>query len=392
LRSHTREASSPAAVAGAREPLRSVALVVDSLAVGGAEIMVAELAAALAARGTRTVVISLSAPTGSAVEARIRSAGAVIAHLPATSAHSLLAMRRLGRLRRLLRDLDPDVVHTHLSSGNILGALAARAAGRPVVATVHSIVEHPHRHYRARHAIESGALRLASRVIAVGPAVATAHRGRVPAERLAVVLNPARPAGAPGEAGRRARRHELGAGDDDVVLIAVGRLTSAKAWPDLLAAFERVRGTHPSARLVIVGDGEERDLVETERSAHGLDAAVAMLGQRDDVPDLLQAADLFVSSSRVEGAPVAVLEAMAAGLPVVATDVGDVATILPATAGVLVPPGDPAALAAAVSRLLDDPGARRAMGEAGRQLARANHGVDAWLAAVEAVYRDARRP
>jgi glycosyltransferase involved in cell wall biosynthesis len=120
-----------------------------------------------------------------------------------------------------------------------------------------------------------------------------------------------------------------------------------------------------------VGEGPARAAVESEIGRLGLDAFVALTGDRDDVPELLATSDVFVLSSRSEGGPISVLEAMAAGLPVVASDVGGVREqVDEGVSGLLVPAGDPAALAAALERVLGDPQLRRDLGAAGRGLVR----------------------
>jgi glycosyltransferase involved in cell wall biosynthesis len=150
-------------------------------------------------------------------------------------------------------------------------------------------------------------------------------------------------------------------------------------------ALGRVRG-HPFSAL-IVGDGPERQEIESAVHALGLETAVRLCGPRRDIPDLLARCDVFALSSRSEGGPISVLEAMAAGLPVVASDVGGVGEIVvDQQTGLLVPPGDPDALAAALERLLADPALRHRLGAAGRERAAQRFSLGALRAAHLELY------
>ena len=147
--------------------------------------------------------------------------------------------------------------------------------------------------------------------------------------------------------------------------MTVGRLQAPKDALTLLRGLAKLpRGTYEA---VIVGDGPDRPELASEARRLGLESVVQLAGERNDVPELLAASDIFVLSSRSEGLPLSILEAMAAGLPVVATTVGGVPElVLEGETGLLVPPGDPQALAGAIERLLDDSTLRGRLGAAGR--------------------------
>jgi glycosyltransferase involved in cell wall biosynthesis len=146
--------------------------------------------------------------------------------------------------------------------------------------------------------------------------------------------------------------------------VPVGRLQAPK---DPLTLIRALAELGRPGEAVIAGDGPDRPAVEREVRRLGLESAVRLAGERDDVAELLAEADLFVLSTRSEGLPLSILEAMAAGLPVVASDVGGVPElVVDRETGFLVPPGDPHALAAAIERLLDDPDLRGRFGAAGR--------------------------
>jgi glycosyltransferase involved in cell wall biosynthesis len=175
-----------------------------------------------------------------------------------------------------------------------------------------------------------------------------------------------------------------------VTVLSVGRLRAPKDFTTLVRA---VAACEPgSVRLQIAGDGPDRDRVAGEIARLGLGAAVELLGARDDVQDLLAAADIFVLSSRSEGMPMTVLEAMAAGLPVVASAVGGVPEAVgDGETGTLVPPGDPDALGRALAVLVADAELRDRLGAAGRRRAEREFGLAGFRRAHLELYRAAVR-
>ena len=173
------------------------------------------------------------------------------------------------------------------------------------------------------------------------------------------------------------------------MLLAVGRLEPAKDHLMLLEAIRLVRQQVPSVVLLIAGTGSLEEVVAQRITELGCKGCVRLLGERDDIDDLYAAADVFVSSSAWEGMPLSILEAMAAGLPVVATDVGDCAEVI-GDGGEVVPSGEPRGLAAALVRGLD-PGFRAVRSRAARDRARKEYGIDAWLGRVTRVYERAAR-
>jgi glycosyltransferase involved in cell wall biosynthesis len=162
---------------------------------------------------------------------------------------------------------------------------------------------------------------------------------------------------------RSATRAELGFAADDLVVGTVGNLTLKKDHRTLLAAFAQLVGAEGRARLVLVGAGPLEDALRTYAAQLGVSDQMVFAGSRGDVPDLLSAFDVFALSSRYEGLPIALIEAMAAGLPVVATDVGGVAEVVDdGRNGYLVEEGDPSALATRLAKLLADPLLRQRLG------------------------------
>ena len=171
-------------------------------------------------------------------------------------------------------------------------------------------------------------------------------------------------------------------------VITVANLRPEKSHDILLEAAAALASAHPDLRFQIVGDGPRRQQLEAHAAALGLAGIVQFLGHRDDVPALLAAADLFVLPSRSEAFPNGAIEAMAAGLPVVACAVGGLVDLIdPGTTGLLVPPGDAAALAAAIARLAGHPAEAESLGRAARLAVRQRYSFDRMVGSFEELYR-----
>lgn len=280
----------------------------------------------------------------------------------------------LVRLTRLLRRERFDVVHTHSSKAGIVGRIAARLAGTPVVIhTVHGWAFNPG---QPRHVfmVYVWLERLCARWCRDLIVVAEADReeglqlgiGRKEQYRLirsGIEVEAYRDV----EITRAAARARLGIPAEAFVVGSVGRLSPQKAPLDLLAAFEVLAKARPEAHLVIVGDGPLRRAVEARVAAAGLTGRVHLPGLRRDVPDLLRAFDVFTLASHWEGLPRVFPQAMAAGLPIVATRVdGAPDAIVPGETGFLVEVGDTSAFGARLVEVAADPARAHTMGEAGR--------------------------
>jgi glycosyltransferase involved in cell wall biosynthesis len=316
--------------------------------------------------------------------------------------NATLPLFALGLARRLRRAA-PDVVHAHLFGMAIAGAWAARLAGISCIATIHDRYYLLEKSHRGRLLARSG---LRGRVVAVSDDVA-----RTIAETSGLAARVIRNgvdtrAIRPDAQARRDVRRELGAGDDDIVLVTVGRLEPVKRHDLLLDAFARLCAERRAQRvhLWIAGDGSTRAATAARIAALAPDGAARLLGQRADVARLLAAADLFVLSSDSEGMPVALLEAMAAGLPCVARAVGGIPeVVVDGETGRLVAPdagADPASpaagaasaaaagLAAAIADALA-PARRRDWGAAARRRAEALFSVERMIDAYRALYDEA---
>ena len=271
--------------------------------------------------------------------------------------HDSLGLLELATIVRRER---PHIVHVNSAKAAALGRVAAWLTRVPIrIYTVHGWSYTAHT--GASSALYLWVERLLRPLTTVTICVAESERragleARTCDEATTVVIHNGvdltRPT-APGSAAERCR------------LVTVGRLQAPKDTLTLVRALaELPRGV---CEAVIVGDGPDRTTVENEVRRLGLESVVQLAGERNDVPELLAASDVFVLSSRSEGLPLSILEAMAAGLPVVATNVGGVSElVLDGQTGILVPPGDPRSLAGAIGRLLDDSAFRARLGAAGR--------------------------
>ncbi len=381
------------AVAGVPDRRRlRVLQVSDSLAVGGAETLLVTLAGHIDRDRYDLRVCSLAPLGDTAIVAGLRALDVPIETLGGVL---LRDPRGPVRLAALARRLDVDVLHTHLSTATMVGALAGALAHRPVVATLHSLRDEYTRHGGLKHQLHARALRHGIRtVIACAPevrAMAIDEFGLLPC-RVVDVPNgidmSAAAAVSPAEAA--ARRAELLDGAPGPLVLAVGNLLPPKGHTVLVEAAALLLPRFPGLRVAIVGrEGESAPEVRARIAALGLERHVALLGPRRDVPALLAAADVFAQPSLWEGLPLALLEAMAAGLPAVASAVGGTPRVLEdGRTGRLAPPGDAAALAGALGDLLSDEVRARRLAVAGRAHVRATYGAPAWARRLERIYSE----
>ncbi|MFF4651579.1 glycosyltransferase [Streptomyces sp. NPDC001380] len=294
------------------------------------------------------------------------------------------------RLRRLAVERGYRLVHTHMPVPAVAARLLLRGPGLHGVRLVHTEHNLWERYRRPTRWANAATYGRNDAVVAVSRAVAdtVSRGGRDLGGRLTVVHHGPDLSGAPpGPAARSAARGRLGLPQDAVVVGSVGNLTPKKDQRTLLEAHARLRRTHPGAVLVLIGSGPLEQELRGRAAALGLaDGAVVLAGSRPDVPELLPALDVFALSSRQEGLPVALMEAMACGLPSAVTRVGGIPEVVDdGEQGLLVPPADPDALARALARLVGDAGLRDRMGAAARERARRFDAAGAQRA-VEAVY------
>ena len=306
----------------------------------------------------------------------------------------------LVRLAALFRRLGVDLVHTHSSKAGILGRFAAVLARVPrTVHTVHGWSFNPTQSATTRRlyiALERAAAAVTDRIVVVaesdrikGLAAGIGSNGRYRLLRSGIEPE----VFAAGSRSREATRASLGFGPGHRVVGTVACLKPQKAPLDFVRMAEAAYRHDPSLRFFVAGDGELRPEVEREIAARGLGGIVRLLGWRRDVPELLHAMDAFVLTSRFEGLPRSVLQAMAAGIPVVATAAdGTVEVVVEGETGRLAPPGRPDAIAAALLETLGDPGEAAARARRARARLSAEFDIRGMVRSLDALYLELLGP
>ncbi len=364
-------------------PRRLLLLSTDMGMGGGAEEQVIRLAYAFQDRGWEARIVSMIPP--SPMPRDFERRGIPLEHLGMT--RGVPNPWGLFRLAKIVRTFRPDVVHSHMVHANLLARAVRLIRPFPALICTHhnltmaGVARDRTGLFETLHALTD---RLADRATAISHSAADYYvrRKAVPASKMVVVPN-----GidldrfAPDHAARKRLRSELGL-DGQFVWVAVARLEQAKAYPTMLHAFARL-GDGPR-RLLICGQGTQRGALERLAGSLGIADRVRFLGLRDDIPAVLSASDAFALSSDLEGLPLVLLQASAAGLPIVATDVGGNAeVVVPGANGYLVPAGDPEAFAREMTRMESIGAASRAsMGREGQARVRkrfeAEHVMERW--------------
>ena len=370
--------------------------VIDTLAPGGTEFQLVRMLQRLDAHGFRSTVCVLRTPAGLPWIAADR-----------VQPHSLgLKHRRdyvsgVRRLVQLIRAVRPTVVHTHLFNATLIGRIAGRLTGRPVITTLVNTPYEPSwrvddptliwwkvRAVRAvdaataawttrfvanSHAVKASAVRYLGvspdRITVIYRGIDVTHRSPMSTEHIA------------------ATRQAIGWQEAEPLIVAVGRLVPQKGHRYLVEAMETVAKAIPRARLAIAGEGRLRGHLEAQLRSLTQGTMVRLLGNRDDIPSLLAAADIFVLPSLSEGFPNALLEAMSQGTPCIASALPAVREIAGADGALLVRPESSGALAEAIVTLAADDARRHRLGVAGRQRAQL-FDLDRSARQLEDVYRD----
>ena len=294
-------------------------------------------------------------------------------------------------LRRLVQNRRIDIVHAHDCKTDVLAWLLHRAEGVIPLSTAHGWAGHSRRERLLYHRMDKQILRLFPKVITVSEDIRQelVRSGAKPGS-VQTVLNGIDHTRFHRDRSRETQiRQRLGIADDEVVIGAVGRLETEKRFDLLIDAFASLQVARLGLRLVIVGEGSLRNTLEAQVDRLGLGGVCRLLGQRSDIVDLHHAFNMFVQSSANEGAPNAVLEAMALETPVVATAVGGTAQLVrDGIDGLLVPAGKIDALADAINRVLTDGQATAARVVSARDRVETELSFDARMATLEAVYTE----
>lgn len=361
---------------------------IDNMNVGGTELNAIRTAERLDPTRFELSVVCLR-PDGPLRE-RYERAGIPVIALPTGRLYSPRAIAQGLRLARHLRASRTQIVHCHDAYTSIFATVFARLAGVPAVIASRRTWKSPHLG-RGFWLTSRYAYRLANVVLANSPAVAALVRreNRLPDSHVAVVPNFAdREAFAPlGDAQRIALRRELGIPDDALTVGVIARLTPVKDHATLLRAVARLAARVPRLHVVLVGDGPARGALEAQAAAAGLAHRVHFAGMRPNTPNLHGLFDVSALTSVTEAFPNSIVEAMAAGRPVVATRVGgNVDAVREDATGFLVPVGDDAELAAALGRLLDDAALRSRLGAEAARVAREVYDADRVIGSLTALY------
>lgn len=357
-----------------------------SMGMGGADQQLLSAARELRARGHDIMIVSLTALGAMGMEARAEG-------FPTESlgmARGVPDPRGLVRLVRLVRAWRPDVIHSHMVHANLLARVVRLLAPAPaLVSTIHNITE--------GGALLMAGYRVSNTLVDHMTIISQAAADRfirdriVPSRLLTVIPNgvDARVFAQAAPEAREAMRRSLGL-VDEFAWLAVGRFELAKDYPTMLRAFAELRERRPNARLLLVGEGALQGETEALAAGLGLTPAVRFLGVRRDVPEVMRAADGYLMSSAWEGMPMVLLEAAAAALPIVTTNVGGTGEVVEdERTGFLVPARNPSALATAMERLMTlSEAQRRAMGDGGRERVMSRYSLNRVVERWEALYRE----
>lgn len=375
--------------------------VIARLNVGGPALHVAYLSEGLASRGYETTLVAGDVARGEASMAFVAEGrGVSVVRLPGLSreispVHDVTAAIRLAGLIRTQR---PDILHTHTAKAGAVGRLAAALAGRArprvVLHTFHGHVLSGYFNAPGTavfRGVETALARQSDALVAVSPQVrddlvriGIAPSSRFTVVRLGIDLQPRVRNGRPREETLR----ELGISPGAFVVAWFGRMTAVKRTDDLVDVLRRLYELGLDAVLLLVGDGADRERLEQRAHDLGVARRCFFLGYQDDVALWYAAADAVILTSANEGTPVTIIEALAAGRPVVATDVGGVQDVVrDGVDGFLVPVGDTASMAERLARIARDPALGRRLAETGRARILQRYAVERLVGDVDRLYR-----
>lgn len=350
---------------------------ISTLTWGGAQKMLLQLVRSLHPMGVEITVVNLRHPADPTLVAELESAGAKVEtfHFP-----RLFSPLSFLKLVQFIKMGNFDFIQAYLPYGNIVSAFAGFLTGTPVIGSLRTAGYNKKRYSLQRDLIDTFSLKyLSKKILANGERVADFARKRLGSTEIDVIANAVDIYPDLSEEHRNMLRSQLVGDSRKIIILSVGRLDAPKGFPDLIQAFSAIHADHPNTALVIVGGGRMAEVLQKQITELNLIGDAFLLGLRTDISDLMGAADIYVNSSHWEGMAVSILEAMAAGLPVVATAVGDSPRVVSSETGILVPPREPVQLAASLTLLIDSPAKRKKLGFAGREHIRSNYSLDAWL-------------
>ena len=356
---------------------------IKGLGRGGAEVMLME-SLRVADRRRFEFACGYFLPWKNALAADLSTEGTEPRCFGAANALQMLA--RTPAVARALRDFGADIVHCHLPLAGVVGRIAGKIAGIPIIYTEHNVME---RYHPATRRINLLTWKMQKEVVAVSEGVAASVRLHAGDSVPVTVV----PNGVSLEAFRRdpeagpSVRSRLGIPETAPVVGSVAVFRTQKRLDEWLKAAVLFRERFRNARFLLVGDGPLRGELEGEAKRLGIEEAVHFAGLQQDVRPWLSAMDAYMMSSSFEGLPVALLEAMAMEIPAVATAVGGVPeAVTDGVTGYLVEPGHPEELASRLEMLFSDKGLRGLMGSAGRQKVSKGFSVKGMERAIEEIY------
>ena len=387
-----------------------VVRVITRLNIGGPSIQATRLTTALEPYGFTTRLLHGRLGDGEGDMSYLIAPGADAAFIPELRRRlsPLHDYRALVRLYGEISRAHPAIVHTHMAKAGLLGRLAAALhnltrGSAPRARVVHTYHGHVLDGYFSAFmttvfiTLERLLANASDAIVAISPAIRDElldrHHIGVAAQYRVVPLGfDLAPFAAIDDRARAIARTDLNLPAGAAVVTTVGRLTAIKQHRLFLDVVQRVVAAHPNAIALVAGDGELRAGLEAYAASLGIASHVRFLGWRRDLATIYGATDVFLLTSRNEGTPVALIEAMASGVPGVSTDVGGVKDVIDSPeAGLLAPFGDANALAAGVNALVADPARRSAMGARARAGVITRYGIDRLVADVAALYRDLLR-
>jgi glycosyltransferase involved in cell wall biosynthesis len=357
--------------------------IVPMLSPGGAERVALHIVNGLNRQRYEPVVISLMGRMGCDLDRLLDEAGVEVRYL---GKHLGFDYRMYSRVYRALRDCRPDIVHTHLQVLRYVFPCLVLLKRASALHTVHNLADREIEagmRWLQRYALEHGVI-----PVAVAEEVAVSLERLYGMRGCRVISNgiPTDRYGRP-QTPRKEWRAKEGFEDDDVLFVCVARFAPQKNHALLVRAFAQGPASNPNAHLVLVGEGDLRERLEEQVKNLGLARQAHFLGLRTDIPEVLGAMDVFVLSSDYEGNPLSVMEAMAAGLPIVSTAAGGVPDLFEyGKEGFLVQPGDVQGLSNSMTSLLGNREARQSLGMAAARRARKNYDVSTMVQAYEEVY------
>ncbi|MGH8836101.1 MAG: glycosyltransferase [Actinomycetes bacterium] len=361
---------------------------IHGLGAGGAEQVLVELGRCASNADLRLSVVSL---VDNPDPFHAHLLGELGVDVRTLSVRSRWDVRAIPRAMRVVDELAPDILHTHMKHADVVGAVVAHSRRLPLVSTLHMIEDEPTPVRRLKRAVAAHARsQVADRVIAVSQAQREWYLQACPsaADRVVTISNGVTPPAAPDEDARAELRASLGVTDDSVLAMSVAIMRPGKGHDDLLAATASLPDESPVI-VALVGDGVERPRLEKRARANPrIRRRVRFAGWRTDVAELMHAADFVVHPSHADALPTTIIQALAAGTPVVATRAGGIPELVTNDLGALVAPSDPEQLAAVMSALAQAPRVRERMGAAAKRRFAERFDGASWARDLVALYQE----